>query len=471
VLVDGSPRVACVTPARRVAGRRITTIDGMAEADRRRWADAFVATGASQCGFCTPGIIVRLAAAAGGGPVPEDQASRCLLAHLCRCTGWRSVLDAAVNLPGSDPARDLAAAGRRATLEGGTAQRVGADIALGRGGFADDLAPPDALVAVGDGHGGWVVGATLTEARTAAHLVQGRRSGTQIHYPLAVPDGLWALTLRTTWVEPAYVELDASWCLPGGEPATPLGNGGAFGGKLSSPAAAVARRLADEYGRAVRVLLSREDAVRLGPKRPPMAAGVRPDGTGIIRVARTIGIASAVAAVAPGLLVEEVDVIGPPTSVALRGAGWVEAAVLLATLAGREAGAATVNSPAGATTTARVEVDEDGWPTAVQVVLRCGDPLDEVVLRSYAMGAAHMALGWVCSEGIAVDDEGRPQDLTVRSFGVLRATETPPIDVTIEPDNSAPVNGSDAVFAAVAAAVWIAQGCPPEWPTRRGRVS
>src|ERR1700737_2921440 len=52
VLVDGSPRVACVTPARRVAGRRITTIDGMAESDRRRWADAFVATGASQCGFC-----------------------------------------------------------------------------------------------------------------------------------------------------------------------------------------------------------------------------------------------------------------------------------------------------------------------------------------------------------------------------------------------------------------------------------
>jgi xanthine dehydrogenase small subunit len=470
VLVDGSPRVACVTPARRVAGRRITTIDGMDEADRRRWADAFVATGASQCGFCTPGIIVRLAAAAGGGPVPEDQASRCLLAHLCRCTGWRSVLDAAVNLPAPDPARDLVAAGRRATLEGGTAQRVGADIALGRGGFADDLAPPGALVAVGDGHGGWAVGETLTDARTAAHLVQGRRSGTQIRFPLTVPSGPWSLTLRTTWVEPAYVELDASWCLPGGEPASPLGNGGAFGGKLSSVAPAAARRLADEYGRAVRVLLSREDAVRLGPKRPPIAAGVRPDGTGIVRVVRTPGIAAAMAAVAPGLVVEEVDAIGPPTSAALRGAGWVEAAVLMAALAGPEP-SATVTSPAGATATARVEVDHEGWPTSVRITLRCGDPLDEVVLRSYAVGAAHMALGWVCSEGIAVDEEGRPQDLTVRSFGVLRAAETPPIDVTIEPDQGVAVNGSDAVFAAVAAAVWIAQGCPPEWPTRRGRVA
>src|SRR5947207_8713391 len=62
VLVDGSPRVACVTPARRVAGRAITTLDGLDAATRQEWADAFAATGASQCGFCTPGIIMRLSA-------------------------------------------------------------------------------------------------------------------------------------------------------------------------------------------------------------------------------------------------------------------------------------------------------------------------------------------------------------------------------------------------------------------------
>ena len=44
VLVDGAPRVACVTPARRVAGRSITTLDGLPEATQRLWADAFVAT-------------------------------------------------------------------------------------------------------------------------------------------------------------------------------------------------------------------------------------------------------------------------------------------------------------------------------------------------------------------------------------------------------------------------------------------
>src|SRR5690606_23071026 len=54
VLVDGQPRVACVTPARRIAGRVVTTLDGMDAERRARWADAFCATGASQCGFCTP---------------------------------------------------------------------------------------------------------------------------------------------------------------------------------------------------------------------------------------------------------------------------------------------------------------------------------------------------------------------------------------------------------------------------------
>jgi CO/xanthine dehydrogenase Mo-binding subunit len=82
-----------------------------------------------------------------------------------------------------------------------------------------------------------------------------------------------------------------------------------------------------------------------------------------------------------------------------------------------------------------------------------------------------MALGWVCSEGIAVDGSGVPQDLTIRSFGILRARDTPPIDVVIDEASGPAVNGSDAVFAAVAAATWLAQGLPSEWPTRRGRFN
>ena len=460
VFVDNEPRVACVTPARRVAGRSITTLDGLGER-AQRWASAFCATGASQCGFCTPGIIMRLDGLRQRGVVRDDtdHVERALLAHLCRCTGWRTILDAwraYDSEPVESEVRDLERASARASLEGGAVQRVAADVAIGGGGFADDTAPAGALVAVPDGSGGWSVAETLVEARRAAAKVQGRRTTVTAAHPIAAPEGDWAVTLQTQWVEPAYLETDASWCLPGGEPASPLANGGAFGGKVDSNIMTAARQLADRYGRPVRVLLSREDTVRQGAKRPPIAAGVRAGGSGVVRVARTAGIAEAITSYAPSLRVEEVDVAGPPTSCNLRAAGWAEAAVLLA---GARGIAQEVVAPNGAR--AHAVIDADG----VHVRVAAGEPLDEVVLRSFCTGATHMALGWVTSEGIAVDDAGDPLDLTIRSFGVLRAVDTPPITVEIEPDDRAPRNGSDAVFAAVAAATWVAQGCPPTFPT------
>ncbi|MEO6121548.1 MAG: 2Fe-2S iron-sulfur cluster-binding protein [Acidimicrobiales bacterium] len=459
VLVDGQPRVACVTPLRRVAGRQVTTLDGLDPARRAAWADAFCAAGASQCGFCTPGIIMRLASLAERTDLTTAGVEQALVAHLCRCTGWRAIVDAAIAVGSPAPPRDLEAAALRAALEGGTVQQVGPGVALGAAGFADDTAPLDALVAVPDGRGGFVVGGTLTEARARAGQVPGRRSGGALVHPVEMPPGRWERGLRTTWVEPAYLEPDASWCRPGGEAATPLANGGAFGGKVASPAAVAARRLADEHGRVVRVVLSREDVVRLGPKRPPVAGGVRHDGTGVLRVARTPGVAEAVASVAPGLVVEEVDVAGPPTSTAVRAAGWAEAAILLAAARGDTA----VTAPAGGGR-AEAEIRADG---SVLVRVSCGDPLDEVVLRSYCTGAAHMALGWVRSEGLAVDAAGVPQDLTIRSFGILRAKDTPSVCVEITDTAGPPRPVADAVFAAVAAAAWRADSYAPTWPTRR----
>jgi CO/xanthine dehydrogenase Mo-binding subunit len=130
---------------------------------------------------------------------------------------------------------------------------------------------------------------------------------------------------------------------------------------------------------------------------------------------------------------------------------------------------ATVTTTEGCRARASVEVDATGWPSAVHVEVDAGDPLDQTTLRSYVQGAAHMALGWVCSEGIAVDETGQPTDLTIRSFGILRAKDTPPIEVTLAPGaGRPPVRASDAAFAAVAAATWLAQGLPSRWPTMRG---
>jgi CO/xanthine dehydrogenase Mo-binding subunit len=303
------------------------------------------------------------------------------------------------------------------------------------------------------------VGESVEEARELAGKVQGRRTTVEPEPPLAVPEGSWDATLRTSWVEPGYLETDAAWCEPGGGPASSLANGGAFGAKDPDHLGPVARELADRHGRPVRVLWSREDVVRLGQKRPPVAGGARSDGTGRLVVVRTPGIAEAIARVAPGLVVEEVDVPGPPTSIGPRGAGWAEALLLLA---GARGTAAPVSGPGGGTAEAAVV---DG---RIRVRVAAGDPLDEVVLRSYAIGAAHMAFGWVTSEGLAVDAEGEVHDLTIRSFGIPRAVDTPPIDVEIDPTPGPPVNGSDAVFAAVAAAVWLHQGAPTDLPTRGG---
>jgi xanthine dehydrogenase small subunit len=463
VLIDGVARVACVTPLRRVAGRRVTTVDGLA--DRDVWADALAASGGSQCGFCTPGIICRLSGLrakepTAGGPAVE----RALAAHLCRCTGWQTITEAWDRYGDASAPRDLEVASRRASIEGAVDQRVGRDAPLGRVGFADDTAPTGSLVAVPDGGGGWAVGETLAEARAVAGKVQGRRSTESAVPPLALPTGTWDITLRTSWVEPGYLETDATWCAPGSEPASPLANGGAFGGKASSPVLAAARDLADRHGRTVRVLLSREDTVRLGPKRPPVAIGAMADGSGVVRVVRTPGIGALILGIAPGFSVVEVDVVGPPTSSRIRAAGWAEAAIVLAGLRGdREV---RIEAPSGAWATASV------GPEGVRVAVSCGDPLDEVVLRSYCIGAAHMALGWVRQEGLAVGEDGVPVDLTVRSFGIVRPGEMPPVEVTIEvdPDAPIPVNGSDAVFAAVAGAVWIGQGCPQDWPVGEART-
>ena len=494
VWVDDSPRVACVTPVRRVAGRRVTTLEGLPTEQRERWAAAFVARGASQCGFCTPGIVMRLAAleeSAGVGTSARRDVEAALRAHLCRCTGWQSIVEAACCALGADdtlptgdqpaPAgafasRDALLASWRAQVEGPALQSSGPEVVLGNAGFADDDAPPAALVQLG-------ADAPLAPSVRAAHAgrgrVQGRNSTVPLSHPVQLPAGEWALTLQTTWVEPAYVEPDASWCRPGHRPASPLANGGAFGGKQHSPVPARARELADQTGESVRVLWQREDVVRRGPKRPPLAIGLRPDGTGTVRLGRTAGSADLGPLVArlrefcPGLEVEETEVPGPPVAPELRGAGWAETLAALHALAADPSppgtGRARVQVPGKGTASVELTL-ADGERGRLEVDVWAGEILCPVTLRSYALGAVHQALGLVWSEGIAVDDTGRPVDLTIRSFGILAARDMPDVVVRLHEGDTWPVNGSDAVFVATLAAAWVADGLPGRWPTRRVAV-
>ena len=486
VWVDDAPRVACVTPVRRISGRQVTTLEGVPEEKRDRWAAAFVEHGASQCGFCTPGIVLRLAAleAKGGAPATRRDIESALRAHLCRCTGWQSIVDAACSAlavggtptPAAGHVRNPVLAGWRAQLEGPSFQSSGADVVLGGGGFADDSAPTGAPVQLGaDG----ALAPNLRAARAGSGRVQGRNSTVPLVHPVAVPEGEWALTLQTSWLEPAYVEPDASWSRAGHVPASPLANGGAFGGKRHSPVPAAARELADASGEAVRLLWRREDVVRHGPKRPPVAVALRRDGSGVVRVGRTgraADLAPMVARVrecSPGVEVELVDVIGPPVSSDLRGAGWAEVLAARAALdaPAQAAGSGEAHVAVPGAGSARVALQLGGTPRGrLEVDVWAGEVLCPVTLRSYALGAVHQALGMVWSEGIAVDGTGEPVDLTIRSFGILAARDMPEVTVRLHEEDGWPVNGSDAVFVATLAAAWIAEGLPGRWPTRRDAV-
>jgi len=96
ILVDGVNRLSCLMLAAQLAGREITTIEGLSrEEGLHPIQEAFVKHGAVQCGFCTPGMILGAAALLRANPVPtRDEIRRGISGNLCRCTGYQKIVDA-----------------------------------------------------------------------------------------------------------------------------------------------------------------------------------------------------------------------------------------------------------------------------------------------------------------------------------------------------------------------------------------
>lgn len=93
VLVDGVPVVSCITLATRVTGE-VTTIEGLAD-EAAPLRAAFADCGAFQCGFCTPGQIVRGTALLRAGlPADDGALRREMSGNVCRCTGYTGIIDA-----------------------------------------------------------------------------------------------------------------------------------------------------------------------------------------------------------------------------------------------------------------------------------------------------------------------------------------------------------------------------------------
>jgi carbon-monoxide dehydrogenase small subunit len=101
VLVDGDPVCSCLVLCGQVADAEVVTAEGLAERGLHPVQEAFVEAHASQCGFCTPGMIVAAAALLARDPDPGEESVRVALAgNLCRCTGYSAIVRALVGARG-----------------------------------------------------------------------------------------------------------------------------------------------------------------------------------------------------------------------------------------------------------------------------------------------------------------------------------------------------------------------------------
>jgi len=146
VIVDGRAVVSCAQLASRFADKVVLTLEGLPAERRGQWADSFVAAGASQCGYCTPGVVMKGEAFLRRVPNPSDDEIRQALAgNLCRCTGYVKIIDAiravALGEDGAPTGTDAAdsAIGSPAPRYGGYEQT------LGEQQFVGDMSAPGML--------------------------------------------------------------------------------------------------------------------------------------------------------------------------------------------------------------------------------------------------------------------------------------------------------------------------------------
>tara|TARA_Y100001970_G_scaffold242567_1_gene307094 strand:- start:833 stop:1381 length:549 start_codon:yes stop_codon:yes gene_type:complete len=95
ILIDGEPRLSCLTLAIEVNGTSITTVEGLADGHHLHpIQQTFAECGGSQCGFCTPGFLVVISALLSDNPEPdEEEIKGAIEGNLCRCTGFQQIVD------------------------------------------------------------------------------------------------------------------------------------------------------------------------------------------------------------------------------------------------------------------------------------------------------------------------------------------------------------------------------------------
>ena len=143
VMIDGKAQISCTYDVSKAEGREIVTLEGVDEAERKTYADAFSACGGLQCGYCIPGIVMRAKSQVDkkGADLKREDMARHLGAHLCRCTGYVKVLDAIETV--------AKGAAVQVSLPVGIGSRgikyEAPELALGDRGYVDDIRVPGML--------------------------------------------------------------------------------------------------------------------------------------------------------------------------------------------------------------------------------------------------------------------------------------------------------------------------------------
>ncbi len=200
-LIGGRPGKTCTVKAVAVKGRPIVTLEGVDEAERRLYADAFQAAAGVQCGFCTPGLVVRIKALTdAGGATDRKTIAAALDGHLCRCTGYKKVIDAVELI------RDVKAGLKphpRPLPSGGVGRPVerfrGDDLALGDRPFLADIDVPGLL------HGALVLSPHARARVDSIDLTQALVHPGVVRIALAedVPGDRWVGQIKKDW--PVFV--------------------------------------------------------------------------------------------------------------------------------------------------------------------------------------------------------------------------------------------------------------------------
>ncbi len=140
VFVDGAPRLSCAMAMSRVAGKTVTTLEGVPAREREILSRAFVSHGALQCGFCIPGIVVRSKAILDKNPkAARGEIEKALDIHLCRCTGYKKIVEAIRTAGEVWPNGTLPPPDVECRVGKRFAKVEGAEYALGDRSYIDDM--------------------------------------------------------------------------------------------------------------------------------------------------------------------------------------------------------------------------------------------------------------------------------------------------------------------------------------------